>query len=145
MTATLTETTSEPTRPVSLGFQTLLGLSNAGANITLLPVLTVLIPTQATRIDPLHSASGLALVLTLGAIGAMVGNPLAGALSDRTTSRFGRRRPWLLIGMVGVSAGLWTLANSASILLLALGWFLAQFFGNVLLSSYGAVLPDRVP
>jgi len=29
--------------------------------------------------------------------------------------------------------------------LLALGWTLVQFFGNVLLSCYGAVLPDRVP
>ncbi len=145
MTATLTETTPEPTRPVSLGFQTLLGLSNAGAIITLLPVLTVLIPTQATQIEPLHSASGLALVLTLGAVGAMVGNPLAGALSDRTTSRFGRRRPWLLIGMVGDALGLFLLANSRSIALLAAAWVMVQFFGNMLLSAYGAILPDRVP
>lgn len=135
----------EPTRPVSLGFQVLLGLANAGAIITLIPVLTVLIPAQATQIDPVHSPSSLAVVLTLGAAGAMIGNVLAGALSDRTTSRFGRRRPWLLLGMIGSAFGLLLLANSRSIPTLAAAWTITQIFGNVLLSAYGAVMPDRVP
>lgn len=141
----LSEALQEPDRPVSLGFQVLLGLANAGAVITLLPVLMVLIPAQVTQIDPTNQANSLAFVLTVGAAAALVGNLFAGALSDRTTSRFGRRRPWLLLGTVGVSMGLGVLAVSASIPLLALGWFMAQLFGNVLLSSYGAVLPDRVP
>ena len=145
MNIPIPEALQEPTRPVSLGFQVLLGLANAGAMVTLLPVLTVLIPAQATQIDPVHSAGSLAFVLTLGAVGALIGNPLAGALSDRTTSRFGRRRPWLLVGMVGTGVGLALLANSHSILLLAAAWVMVQFFGNVLLSSYGAILPDRVP
>jgi MFS family permease len=135
----------EPTRRVSLGFQILLGLANAGAVITLIPVLTVLIPGQATQLDPLHSASSLAFVLTLGASAALVANPLAGALSDRTTSRFGRRRPWLLLGTLGASLGLGLLAGTQSIVLLAAAWFMVQFFGNMLMSAYGAILPDRVP
>ena len=139
------EALQEPTRRVRLGFQILLGLANAGATITLIPVLMILIPAQVTQIDPLHSASSLALVLSLGAVGALVGNPLAGALSDRTTSRFGRRRPWLLIGMLGTALGLVFLADSRSIPLLAAAWFSVQFFGNMLLSAYGAILPDRVP
>lgn len=145
MNSTTTEALIEPTFPVSLGFQTLLGLANAGAIITLIPVLTVLIPAQATQIDPIHSANSLALILTLGAVGALIGNPLAGALSDRTTSRFGRRRPWLLIGMIGTALGLTLLANSLTIPLMAASWVMVQFFGNMLLSAYGAVLPDRVP
>jgi Na+/melibiose symporter-like transporter len=120
----------EPTRPVSLGFQVLLGLANAGAIITLIPILIVLIPAQVTQIDPLNTASSLALVLGLGAAGAMIGNPLAGALSDRTTSPLGRRRPWLLVGMAGAALGLFALANSHTILWVALTWFTVQFFGN---------------
>jgi MFS family permease len=139
------EALQEPTRPVSLGFQVLLGLANAGAIITLIPVLVVLIPTQVTQIDPVNTASSLAFVLGLGAFGAMVGNPLAGALSDRTTSSLGRRRPWLLIGMTGTALGLLALANSHSITLLALAWFTVQFFGNALIASYGAVFPDHIP
>ncbi len=135
----------EPTRPVSLGFQVLLGLANAGATITLIPVLSVLIPTQVTQIDSIQPANSLALVLTAGAVAALIGNPLAGALSDRTTSRFGRRRPWLLIGTAGATLGLAMLANSSSILLMAVAWFIMQFFGNVLFSSYNAIVPDYVP
>jgi MFS family permease len=141
----VSEALGEPTRRVSLGFQVLLGLANAGAVITLIPVLTVLIPAQATQIDPVHSANSLAFVLTLGASAALVSNPLAGALSDRTTSAFGRRRPWLIIGTLGASLGLALLAYSQSIALLAFAWFMVQFFGNMLMSSYGAILPDRVP
>ncbi len=135
----------EPIAPVSLGFQILLGLANAGAIITLIPVLAVLIPAQAAQIDPINSARSIALVLALGAAGALIGNPLAGALSDRTTARMGRRRPWLLVGMAGAVVGLVMLANSRSITVLATGWVITQFFGNVLLSGFGAVLPDRVP
>lgn len=135
----------EPTRPVSLGFQILLGLANAGVTATLMPVLTVLIPAQVIRLDPVNSAGSLAFVLSLGAVGALIGNPLAGALSDRTTSPLGRRRPWLLVGMIGDFLGLILLANSQNVTLMAAAWMMVQFFGNMLLSSYGAILPDRVP
>jgi MFS family permease len=139
------EALREPVEPVNLGFQVLLGSATAGATVSLLPVLIVLIPAQVTQIDPLNAPTSLALVLMAGATGALVGNPLAGALSDRTTSHFGRRRPWLLIGMAGACSGLVLCANSRSIALLAAAWFVVQFFGNVLLSSYGAILPDHVP
>jgi MFS family permease len=145
MQTTVVEALQEPTCPVGLGTQVLLGLANAGAIITLIPVLAVLIPAQVTQIDPLHAPNSLAFVLTLGAAGALVSNPLAGALSDRTTSPLGRRRPWLLAGMAGTCLGLALLANSHSILLLAVSWVVVQFFGNVLLSAYGAILPDRIP
>lgn len=135
----------EPTQPVSLSFQVLLGFANAGATIALLPVLFVLIPAQVNQINPQNAATNLALVLSVGAASAMIGNPLAGALSDRTTSRFGRRRPWILVGMILTACGLAVLANSRSILLLMAGWAMVQFFGNMLYAAYGAVLPDRVP
>lgn len=139
------EALREPVQPVSLGFQILLGVANAGATVTLLPVLMVLIPAQVTQVDPVHSATSLAFVLALGATGALLGNPLAGALSDRTTSRLGRRRPWLLIGMSGAFLGLGLLSTGKSIFVIAAAWFIVQFFGNMLLSSYGAILPDHVP
>src|SRR5512139_4102500 len=110
---------SEPTRPVNLGFQILLGAAIAGAMITLIPILTVIIPAQVSEIDPQGAASSLAIVLAVGAAGAFLGNPIAGALSDRTTARLGRRRPWLLAGMLGSAFGLSLLAISPSIPLLA--------------------------
>ena len=139
------EALQEPTNPVSLFFQILLGLANAGATICLLPIATVLIPSQVVQIDPLHSASSLAMVLSFGALGALIGNPLAGALSDRTTLRLGRRRPWILVGLAGVGMGLLFLQASTNIPLMATSWFLVQFFGNVLLSCFGTIIPDHIP
>lgn len=145
MENTIAEALQEPTRPVKLRFQILLGLATAGATIALMPILAVIIPAQVTQIDPIHSASSLALVLTVGAAGALIGNPLAGALSDRTTARQGRRRPWLLIGMLGAALGLILLANSHSVPWMAFAWFMTQFFGNMLFSSCNAIMPDHVP
>lgn len=141
----MTHTLQNPTRPVSLAFQLQLGLANASAILTIMVVLTVLIPVQAARVDPAAAATNLALVLPLGAFGALIGNPLGGALSDRTTSRFGRRRPWIVIGSLAAAVGLLILAHIPTLAGLALGWFLVQFFGNVLLAAYAAIIPDRVP
>jgi len=145
MDLSLNDALKEPSEPVSLGFQMLLGIANASTLLAVIPILTILIPAQVSQIDLAHAAANLALVLPLGAIGALVGNPLAGALSDRTTSRFGRRRPWILAGTLATSAGLALLANSSSVFWLAVGWFIVQFFGNMLFAAYGAILPDRVP
>ena len=45
----------------------------------------------------------LSQVAFYGAIVASIANLLAGAISDRTTSRFGRRRPWMVVGALGAS------------------------------------------
>ncbi len=136
---------SEPSERVSVGFQVVFSLANASALLSLMPVLTILVPAQVSRIDTAQTAANLAIVLPAGAVGAFIGNPLGGAMSDRTTSRFGRRRPWIFVGSVATAGGLGLLANSYSIIWLAIGWFLVQFFGNILLSSYTAIMPDRVP
>ncbi len=136
---------SEPSERVSVGFQVVFSLANASALLALMPVLTILVPAQVSRIDTAQTAANLAIVLPAGAVGAFIGNPLGGAMSDRTTSRFGRRRPWILMGSLATAGGLGLLANSYSIIWLAIGWFFVQFFGNILLSSYTAIMPDRVP
>ncbi len=141
----MTQALQEPTERVSLAFQVLLGLANASAILAVMPVLNILIPAQVAQIDLERSATNLALVLPMGALGAMVGNPLGGAVSDRTTSRWGRRRPWIVVGALATSIGLAVLANSRTLVWLAIGWFMVQFFGNMLFAAYSAILPDRVP
>ena len=62
---------------------------------------------QVKKIDDLHqtledNVSKIPMTnVKDGALVAMFANPLFGAWSDRTTSRFGRRRPWILAGCVG--------------------------------------------
>src|SRR6478735_8849241 len=58
----------------------------------------ILLPLQVTAIDPAHKVGNLGIVLTFGAFLAMFAQPIAGTLSDRTRSRFGRRAPWMVAG-----------------------------------------------
>ena len=81
--------------------------------------------TEELGADPLIYG----LISLAGPFSGMVVQPIIGALSDRTTSRFGRRRPYLLGGAILASLALWVFPNSGTIV---------EFFGN----SFGiAVAP----
>ena len=55
------------------------------------------------------------LIWLAGPFTGMVVQPLIGALSDKTKSRFGRRRPYLLGGAIIASIALWLFPNSGDI------------------------------
>jgi MFS family permease len=80
-----------------------------------------------------------------GALAALVTNPIAGALSDRTTSRWGRRHPWTVGGAVLGAGGLAILAVAPDAVVMMAGWFVAQAGLGVMLATLTAALPDRVP
>jgi MFS family permease len=92
-----------------------------------------------------EAPTSLALVTGTGALVAMFGNPLFGKISDRTSSRLGMRRPWMVIGMVGGSVGILAVALAPNVLVVLAGWCVAQLFFNALLAAMVAVLPDHVP
>jgi MFS family permease len=75
----------------------------------------------------------------------MVGNPFFGKLSDRTTSPWGMRRPWMVIGLVGGSLGILLVALAPNVAVVLVGWCIAQLLYNALLAALVAVLPDQVP
>lgn len=92
-----------------------------------------------------RAPNSLALVASVGALVAMVGNPFFGRLSDRTTWRWGRRRPWLLLGLAAGTLGIVVVALAPTIGVVLIGWCLAQLSFNALLAALAAVLPDQVP
>ena len=55
------------------------------------------------------------LIWLAGPFTGMVVQPLVGAMSDKTVSPFGRRRPYLLGGAVIAALALWIFPNSASV------------------------------
>jgi MFS family permease len=115
---------------------------------TWLALLTPVVVTLALRVqqvDPLHKERSLGLILGVGAFLATVANPLVGRLSDRTTSRFGRRRPWMLGGAIGGFAGLAIIATVPSIPAIMVGWAICQVAFNALLAALTAVIPDQFP
>jgi MFS family permease len=116
---------------------------------TTLVLIAPLLVTLALKVNGLvgaeRAASSLSLIVSVGALVAMVGNPLFGRLSDRTTSRWGMRRPWILIGLVGGTVGTLVVAMAPAVWVVLVGWCVAQLFFNAMLASMVAVLPDQVP
>ncbi|WP_084721912.1 MFS transporter [Rhodococcus marinonascens] len=93
--------------------------------------------------DEAPQATGL--VLGVGAIAAIAANPVFGYISDRTTGPWGRRRPWMIIGIVGLAVALLVIALGNSVFVLVIGWFVAQIFSNAAFSAYLATIADQIP
>jgi len=76
---------------------------------------------------------------------AIIAYPLTGALSDRTTSRFGRRKPWILGGAVVFAVSLFLLGLQQSIVGVGVFWSLSLIGFCMLTSSLTAMISDQVP
>ena len=133
-------------RRVGRGFISLYALSFAGGSLVMIAPLLVSLALKVNSLVGLDQApKNLALVTGVGSLLAMVSNPFFGRLSDRTTARIGMRRPWMLIGLAGGTAGTLTVAVAPSIPVVLLGWCITQVFFNALLAAQVAVLHDQVP
>ncbi|MER6000394.1 MFS transporter [Nonomuraea angiospora] len=75
----------------------------------------------------------------------LVLSPLLGVWSDRTRSRLGRRRPFLLAGLVLGLAALVGIAVAPSLLLVGAGWILAMLGWATASQAILNVQADRIP
>jgi len=105
----------------------------------------ILLPQQITVMDPSNKVANLAIVSTIGAFAAMVAQPAAGQISDRTRARFGRRAPWIFLGALAGGLSLVGLAFANSLVGIAIAWTLVQITYNFAQGPLSAVMPDRVP
>ena len=121
-------------------------LGQLGIFIALMGPATVSIQIKASQLasSPAEAASITAFAVAPGALAAVIFNALGGRISDRSTSRFGRRRPWLIVGALGMLVGLALIALAPGAALMAVGWFLAQAAGNLALAAYVASISDQL-
>lgn len=134
-----------PTASVGRGWVSLLSIANLGLYIGYFGPLQELLPNQVQNIDPADKTTALGIVTAVGALVAVLAGPLCGALSDATSSRFGRRRPWIAGGAVVGCAGLALLSGQRGLIGVTLGWCVAQAGLNALQAGLSAAVPDRVP
>lgn len=87
----------------------------------------------------------LGLLTFAGLIIAMVVQPLSGALSDGWKSRFGRRRPLIVLGTLFDFLFLSVLAWAGGFVWLFIGYIGLQFSSNIAHGPLQGLLPDRVP
>lgn len=139
------EVPGEPVRSVGVRFTAPLALAMLGLWAGFFAPLQVLLPEQVAAVDVAEKVSDLAVVTAAGAAIALVVNPLAGALSDRTRSPWGRRRPWVLGSAVLGAVALVVLGRQSSLAGVAMWWCCVQLCLNTQLAALIAVVPDRVP
>jgi MFS family permease len=142
---------AEPTVHVRNGWITGLTLASLGMWMACLTPFQVLLPIQLQDITPSGKIVALAVVTGLGAISSGIATPLAGALSDNTTSRFafgrmaGRRHRWTLGMAVLAALCLVVLSQQKTVAGVAVMWVLFSAFQNGEYASLSAAIPDHVP
>ena len=136
---------SAPER-VGWGFVALYALSYTGGSLLFLAPLLVSLALKVNDLVGIDAAPrNLAMVTGVGSLLSIVANPLFGRLSDRTTSRVGMRRPWMVTGVAVGAAGTLVVATAPNIAVVLVGWCVCQVFFNATLAAQAAVLPDQVP
>lgn len=137
---------AEPTTPVSRRYVIWLIVAQFVFYVALLGPAIVGIGVKVQQIVPdEEKTSALGTVAGFGALFAVVGNVLFGRLSDRTTSRLGRRRPWIVAGTVVMTLALLVMALGQSVAVVTAGWCLAQLGANATLAPFIATIADQVP
>ena len=112
-------------------------------------IIAIVLPSQiALIVGEAQKELYNGLIPSIGAAMSLVATPIAGALSDRSTSRFGRRRPFLAFGTVVNIVFLLALGGlgaGSSIWLFLLCYLGIQFGNNWAGGPYAGLIPDVVP
>ena len=136
-----------PTKPVKPLFVAAYLLAQLFFFIALLGPAIVSIQVKAISMFPgdnTAQTNAISQIAGLGALGAVFANVIFGQISDRTTWSWGRRRPWLVIGILGMTVGLVMMGLFNTVPLVAAGWLIAQIGANATLAPFVAVISDQI-
>jgi len=139
------EALQAPTRQVGYGFMFALTAAAISLYILYAGIGALLLPFQIGLLAPGQKVTILSIFTSVTVLIALFANPLAGALSDRTTSHFGRRRPWIFAGGLLTIVGLLFMWRASNIPLLFIGYCTVELFSNCVLATLVATIPDQVP
>jgi MFS family permease len=105
----------------------------------------IIIQDQIDEIVKVNQATAIGLAVSIGGLFALAIPPLVGAISDRLTTPFGRRRPIMIGATLLTLPGLLILATAHSYVQLVIGYGWVQFFFNAAGAAYAGIIPDVVP
>ena len=140
----ITSTRGEPTTRLSFGRLAAINAFWFGGGAHWQPIYISLIPVGATLIAGSSADLLIGRVTAAGGIFALLTPILVGWLSDRTVTRWGRRRPWMVAGTVLNIIGLGLLALSTNQLTFIAAYLVVQLSNNAAGAAYTGVIPDVV-
>jgi MFS family permease len=100
---------------------------------------------KVLELAPDRRNTALGALTFAGLFIAMITQPLVGALSDRTRTRWGRRVPYFVAGTLWAGACLILLASAPSFAFLVISVVVLQIGSNMIQGPWQALLPDHVP
>ncbi|MDB5726767.1 MAG: transporter, partial [Novosphingobium sp.] len=144
---------AEPKKLVPAGWIALFATAWLGIWMAQLTPIQLLLPLQIEGVvpganDPLrwtNSVLAFGIISGIAGVFALITFPLTGALSDRCTSRFGRRRPFILGGAIIFGVGLILLGAQTTLVGVGIFWSVSLIGFCVLTASLTAVISDQVP
>ena len=131
--------------PRSARFVALYAVATFGLWLAVYAPALVTLGIRVRELPGNGAANQYGLVVGVGALFAMVGNPLFGSLSDRSRSRFGRRRSFFVGGMLAGLLAVTVIGVAPAVPLILVAWCVAQLSYNAAIASLVAVLADHIP
>ncbi|PIJ03020.1 MFS transporter, partial [Leucobacter sp. OLES1] len=108
-------------------------------------LIAILLPTQIALLDERNKVANLAVVTTVSFVFTLFAQPIAGALSDRTRSRYGRRIPWMVLGALVGGVLLLGLGSLTDLFWITVFWVVIQVALNFLQAPLTTITADRFP
>lgn len=132
----------QPKRPIKLGFALLIGPAcwlgpYVGVSATLLPA-------KIGELAPDNKVALVAIASAIAMIVATIANIIAGALSDITRTRHGKRAPWIVVNSILSALCLVALSMTKSVVMLLTVWGIYQAVLNSVVAPMIAQISDRV-
>ncbi|MDM4206335.1 MFS transporter [Klebsiella spallanzanii] len=106
-------------------------------------VISVLLPNHVAQIDPANKANNLAIVMTTALLFTIFAQPIAGALSDRCRSTWGRRSPFIVGGALLGGLAIFGISMTTTIAGIAVFWLMASVSLNCMNGPLATVVADR--
>lgn len=149
---TTTQTTAvfaEPNRKVTSRWIAFFAIAWLGIWMAQLAPIQFLLPAQIqTQLKTTYwvdNVVAFGIISGISGVCALIAFPLTGAISDRTTSRFGRRRPWIAIGTLVFALALVLLGLQTTIVGIGIFWCIALTGFCILTAALTATISDQVP
>jgi Na+/melibiose symporter-like transporter len=137
---------AQPTADLPLRQLLSLSVYWLGINAIWTGLHVLVLPKRMEAVFGLGNAGlGLGLITIAGVLTAIAVQPTVGAISDYTTSRWGRRKPYIVVGGLLDLLFLWALASAQTYLAIVLALVLLQLSSNLAQGPFQGYVPDLVP
>lgn len=126
-------------------FTTVYGLTYFGFFLVLFMPALFSLAYKVQLMDPASKEANLGLIVGIGALVSLIVGPIFGVVSDATRWRWGRRRPYLVMGLGFSLLSAVIIATAQNFWIVLVGWIIAQFAGSAISAALNPTLAERVP